>query len=99
MIIQDKFGFNIEIDKEYRRKIALKVPPISILMLRSILRNPDQVMVSKAIPSKRCYYKDIDGKLYKAVVKYVKIHGEHWLNTAHRTDSVREKEVFDENSL
>lgn len=99
MNIVDKFGFKIEVGEDYLIKISEKMPPVSIEMLENILKNPECVMMSKNIQTKRCYYKTIDKNLFKAVVKFLKNENEHWLNTAHKTDGIRETEVFDENSI
>lgn len=96
MEFKDKFNFKIQVSGEYKEKISNKKPPVSLEMLQEILKSPDYVMVSSSSKSKRCYYKYFEHGLFKAVIKYIESTDEHWISTAHKTDGVREKEVFNE---
>jgi len=103
VIVKDKFGFDIRIAPEYLDKINNKMPPLSKKTIEEVLLNPDCVRKSSSSENCRCYYKKIENiakeRWNKIVVKYVSNKNEHWIVTGHRTDGIKEIEVFYENSL
>lgn len=99
-IFKDKFGFDINIDDDYISKLKEKMPPIDLKNVASILAEPSEVKISASNKKSRCYYKKFsETRWYKVVVKYIESENEHWIQTGHLTDGIREKEDFNESSL
>lgn len=98
--LKDKYGFTVKIDESYISKLADKMPPVSIDIVKDVLLNATVVKASEGSSNSRCYYKKCsEDKWYKVVVKFVEEKNEHWISTGHMTDGIREREDFDENSL
>lgn len=98
--LTDKYGYTIQIDESYIKKLNGKMPPIGIRLIEDVLKNAEAVKVSTSNEFSRCYYKKhSEFRWYKVVVKYLNIKDEHWISTGHLTDGIRESEDFNENSI
>jgi hypothetical protein len=94
MVIKDFEGITFILTVDASRHIEERHPEITIEVIHSCLKNPDEVRQSLSRNNSFLYYKQLNEKRFHCLVTVIFVD-EHYISTAYTTDKIKKgKSVY-----